>query len=58
MTESESLGSVEDFFLKRKRDRTEEKEKGKRRAFQGSKKTPRSSINTKDKEIIKKFARN
>lgn len=45
---SESLGSVKEFF-ERKRERTEEGEREEEgRAFQRSKKTPRSPINTKE----------
>lgn len=52
---SESTGSVEEFF-KRKRDRMEEEERDEeKRAFQRSKKTPRSLINTMDDEIINKI---
>lgn len=54
---SESLGNAEDFFLK-KRDKTKKGEREKEgRAFQGSKKTSRSPINTKDEEITKKVCK-
>lgn len=47
---SENVESVKEFF-KRKRDRTEEEERDEKRAFQGSKKTPRLPVKTTDEKV-------